>query len=150
MLSWEKNCRTWQACAWPGDHSNTIWLIGVPISRVSDERSVWASKRHLVLLHNFDRGKPVPIFLYAHRAVSTVRLIYRSRSSCFDVFGEKGFFSLQVCTLQKPSRHIKVDDIDVPEQAPGELVTLIEACRAEKPEDRPQIAQICEYLDQIA
>ena len=56
---------------------------------------------------------------------------------------------VQVCTCKKATRMIDIDDIKVPEEAPQELLALIKACRADEPQDRPTIAQVCEWLDKI-
>ena len=37
----------------------------------------------------------------------------------------------------------------VPEQAPAELIPLIEACRADDPADRPDIGEICHWLERV-
>lgn len=59
-------------------------------------------------------------------------------------------FLLQVCTLRRPSRNMQAQDVSSPDQAPPDLVSLIEDCRAEKPENRPTIEEVCERLEATA
>ena len=56
---------------------------------------------------------------------------------------------LQICTLRNPvGRLAHADDIEVPSQAPREVVDLMRRCRSEDPFARPCIELICDYLDQ--
>ena len=44
---------------------------------------------------------------------------------------------------------LDIAEILVPDQAPLELVSLIERCRAIEPEERPTIKEVCDWLDEI-
>ena len=56
---------------------------------------------------------------------------------------------VQVCTLERANRAMSIHSIMVPDQAPAELIPLIEACRADDPLDRPDIGKICDWLEAI-
>lgn len=45
---------------------------------------------------------------------------------------------------------MQAEDVRSPDQAPAELVSLIEDCRAENPEDRPFIEEVCKRLEATA
>ena len=44
---------------------------------------------------------------------------------------------------------MSIHSIVVPDQAPAELIPLIEACRAHDPLERPDIGRICDWLETI-
>ena len=58
-------------------------------------------------------------------------------------------YGLQVCTLQKPTRAIVVEEMVAGRDAPDEMIKLIAACRRDDPDDRPSIDEVHNWLSSI-